>query len=63
MRKKRKKTQTPHSALKRGAAVGAQSALISSGSVTISIANFLQYVKTIPLAKEKKFIFRSQNII
>ena len=48
---KSKKTETPNSALKRGAAVTEQSSLISSESPTISISDFLQYVKDIPIAK------------
>ncbi len=48
---KGKKTETPTSALG-GAAVTEQSSLISSESPTISIADFLQYVKTTPLANE-----------
>ena len=47
-RKEQKKTETPNSALKRGAAVTEQSSLISSESPVISIANFIQYVKNIP---------------
>ncbi len=49
---KGKKTETPNSALKRGAAVAEQSSLISSESPTISIADFLQVVKDIPLINE-----------
>lgn len=49
---KGKKTETPNSALKRGAAVAEQSSLISSESPTISIADFLQAVKEIPLINE-----------
>ncbi len=49
---KGKKTETPNSALKRGAAVTEQGSLISSGSPTVSIADFLQYVKDIPLINE-----------
>lgn len=49
---KGKKTETPNSALKRGAAVTEQSSLISSESPVISIADFLQYVKDIPLINE-----------
>ena len=46
--RKEQKTETPNSALKRGAAVTEQSSLISSESPVISIANFIQYVKDIP---------------
>ena len=49
---KGKKTETPNSALKRGAAVTEQSSLISSESPVISIADFLQAVKEIPLINE-----------
>ena len=49
---KGKKTETPNSALKRGAAVTEQSSLISSGSPVIRIADFLQAVKEIPLINE-----------
>ena len=49
---KSKKTETPNSALKRGAAVTEQSSLISSESPAISIADFLQAVKEIPLINE-----------
>lgn len=49
---KGKKTKTPNSALKRGAAVTEQSSLISSGSSTVSISDFMQYVKDIPLINE-----------
>ncbi len=49
---KGKKTETPNSALKRGAAVTEQSSLISSESPVISIADFLQAVKDIPLINE-----------
>ena len=48
---KGKKTETPTSALG-GTAVTEQSSLISSESPAISIADFLEYVKTIPLANE-----------
>ncbi len=48
---KGKKTETPTSALG-GTAVTEQSSLIPSGSPVISIADFLQYVKGIPLANE-----------
>ena len=46
---KGKKTETPNSALKRGAAVTEQSSLISSGSSIISIVDFLQNVKDVLL--------------
>ena len=49
---KGKKTETPNSALKRGAAVTEQSSLISSGSPTISITDFLHIVKDIALINE-----------
>ena len=49
---KGKKTKTPNSALKRGAAVTEQGSLISSGSSIISIADLIQYVKDIPLINE-----------
>lgn len=49
---KGKKTETPNSALKRGAAVTEQSSLISSESLKISIAELLEKVKNIPLANE-----------
>lgn len=49
---KGKKTKTPNSALKRGAAVTEQGSLISSGSSIVSIADLIQYVKDIPLINE-----------
>ena len=45
--RKEQKTETPNSALKRGAAVTEQSSLISSKSPVISITDFLQAVKDI----------------
>lgn len=48
---KSKKTETPTSALG-GTAVTEQSSLISSESPVVSIADFLEYVKTIPLSNE-----------
>ena len=48
---KGKKTETPTSALG-GTGVKEQNALVSSESPTISIADFLEYVKTIPLSNE-----------
>ena len=48
---KGKKTETPTSALG-GTGVKEQNALVSSESPIISIADFLEYVKTIPLANE-----------
>lgn len=49
---KGKKTKTPNSALKRGAAVTEQGSLISSGSSVISISDLIQYVKDIPMINE-----------
>lgn len=49
---KGKKTETPNSALKRGAAVTEQSSLISSESLTISITDFLHIVKDLTIANE-----------
>ena len=49
---KGKKTDTPHSALKRGAAVTEQGSLISLGYPTISVADFLSAVKDIPTINE-----------
>lgn len=49
---KGKKTDTPNSALKRGAAVTEQGSLISSGYPTISVADFLSAVKDIPTINE-----------
>ena len=49
---KGKKIDNPNPTLKRGAAVTGQSPLISSGYRTISIADFLQNVKDIPLINE-----------
>ena len=49
---KGKKIENPNSALKRGAAVTEQSSLISSESPIVSIADFLEYVKSIPLSNE-----------
>ncbi len=48
---KGKKTETPTSALG-GTAVTEQSSLISSESPIVSIADFLEYVKSIPLSNE-----------
>lgn len=48
---KGKKTETPTSALG-GTGVKEQGALMSSESLSISVADFLEYVKTIPLANE-----------
>ena len=48
---KSKKTAIPTSALG-GAAVGEQGSLISSGSLAVSVADFLQDVKSIPLIDE-----------
>ena len=48
---KGKKTETPTSALG-GTGVKEQNALVSSESLDISIADFLEYVKTIPLSNE-----------
>jgi hypothetical protein len=48
---KGKKTETPTSALG-GTAVTEQSSLISSESPVVSIADFLEYVKTIPISNE-----------
>lgn len=49
---KGKKAETPNPVLKHGAAVTEQSSLISSGSPVVSIADFLQNVKTLSMANE-----------
>ena len=45
----KEKTESPNSALKRGAAVTEQSSLISSETHTLSLADFLESVKTLQL--------------